>query len=391
MPDPPMLPPRPRSLCTTHFCLPAPAQAPIRRRPSVAAAGAPCCQVSFFCISPDTAPTARCDVFAVINCHSTRSAMLPVHTPCNTAELEAIEGFQLDESPQPPPELDSMPDHGGCECAAGVCQRGACPCASAVLSRDAQGFLIVAATTEPAEMELTECGPSCSCSGACGLGFSAARGRRQPAVSRSRHSGKGWGVYSDEALPAGLLLGQYSGEYISSAEAQQRLREYDAAGSGHALLVRLPPVGCCALPRADAAATGCSMLDACHVPCGLLLRRPALLHNLQVMREWLPSGTAAMRVNIDATRRGNLLGRCLNHSCDGGNLRLLLGRCVALLLADKRSCLLLCSSCCITLVLGRLSTSAHPTCTAASPAGARAACCRGCCWQPPAQSWLVRS
>ena len=45
----------------------------------------------------------------------------------------------------------------------------------------------------------------------------------------------------------------------------------------------------------------------------------------QVLREWLPSGTAAIRLNIDATRRGNL-ARFFNHSCDGGNLQLLLAR-----------------------------------------------------------------
>lgn len=47
----------------------------------------------------------------------------------------------------------------------------------------------------------------------------------------------------------------------------------------------------------------------------------------QVLREWLPSGTAAVRLNIDATHRGNL-ARFFNHACDGGNLSLLLGRCV---------------------------------------------------------------
>ena len=54
-------------------------------------------------------------------------------------------------------------------------------------------------------------------------------------------------------------------------------------------------------------------------PCPLLARYP------QVLREWLPSGTAAMRLNIDATKQGNL-ARFFNHSCDGGNLKLLLGR-----------------------------------------------------------------
>lgn len=67
-------------------------------------------------------------------------------------------------------------------------------------------------------------------------------GSQQPAVTLQKRSGKGWGVYADEPLPAGSLLGQYGGEYISNAEAQRRLKEYDTSGGGHALLVRGPAV-----------------------------------------------------------------------------------------------------------------------------------------------------
>lgn len=42
---------------------------------------------------------------------------------------------------------------------------------------------------------------------------------------------------------------------------------------------------------------------------------PALL----VVKEHLPSGNVCMRINIDATRIGNI-ARFINHSCDGGNL-----------------------------------------------------------------------
>lgn len=48
---------------------------------------------------------------------------------------------------------------------------------------------------------------------------------------------------------------------------------------------------------------------------------PALL----VIREHLPSGKACLRVNIDATRIGNV-ARFINHSCDGGNLLSILVR-----------------------------------------------------------------
>lgn len=48
---------------------------------------------------------------------------------------------------------------------------------------------------------------------------------------------------------------------------------------------------------------------------------PALL----VIREHLPSGKACLRVNIDATKVGNV-ARFINHSCDGGNLQPVLVR-----------------------------------------------------------------
>lgn len=48
---------------------------------------------------------------------------------------------------------------------------------------------------------------------------------------------------------------------------------------------------------------------------------PALL----VVREHLPSGKACLRINIDATKIGNV-ARFINHSCDGGNLSAVLVR-----------------------------------------------------------------
>lgn len=46
---------------------------------------------------------------------------------------------------------------------------------------------------------------------------------------------------------------------------------------------------------------------------------------LLVMREHLPSGKACLRMNIDASRVGNV-ARFINHSCDGGNLSTILVR-----------------------------------------------------------------
>lgn len=100
------------------------------------------------------------------------------------------------------------------------------------------GVTLALPTHESAELELTECGPSCACFGGCELGFSSGGGAAYPPVSLQQRPGKGWGVLADEPLPAGTVLCHYAGEYVSNAEAQRRLAEYDAAGGGHALLVR---------------------------------------------------------------------------------------------------------------------------------------------------------
>lgn len=52
---------------------------------------------------------------------------------------------------------------------------------------------------------------------------------------------------------------------------------------------------------------------------------------LLVIREHLPSGQACLRINIDATRIGNV-ARFINHSCDGGNLSTVLVRSAGALL-----------------------------------------------------------
>lgn len=52
---------------------------------------------------------------------------------------------------------------------------------------------------------------------------------------------------------------------------------------------------------------------------------------LLVVREHLPSGKACLRINIDATRVGNV-ARFINHSCDGGNLSTALIRSTGILL-----------------------------------------------------------
>lgn len=46
---------------------------------------------------------------------------------------------------------------------------------------------------------------------------------------------------------------------------------------------------------------------------------------MQVVREWLPSCNACLRINVDATHISNA-AHFFNHSCDGGNLIIVLVR-----------------------------------------------------------------
>lgn len=51
---------------------------------------------------------------------------------------------------------------------------------------------------------------------------------------------QGWGVHCATAVPRGSALFTYAGERLSNREADERLRAYDAARLGHALLVCCP-------------------------------------------------------------------------------------------------------------------------------------------------------
>lgn len=58
-----------------------------------------------------------------------------------------------------------------------------------------------------------------------------------------------------------------------------------------------------------------TVADGCHTGLG---HHPAeSLCCAQVVREWLPSREASIRINIDATRVGNV-ARFFNHRCGGG-------------------------------------------------------------------------
>lgn len=127
-----------------------------------------------------------------------------------------------------------------------------------------------------------ECGQSCGCRLECGNRLT----QRGVSVGLKivRDTRKGWGLYADSFIPKGQFVCEYAGELLTTKEARRRQQMYDELTSGG------------------------------HFSSALL-----------VVREHLPSGNACLRINIDATRIGNV-ARFINHSCDGGNLSTVLVR-----------------------------------------------------------------
>ncbi|XP_021776044.1 histone-lysine N-methyltransferase SUVR3-like [Chenopodium quinoa] len=128
----------------------------------------------------------------------------------------------------------------------------------------------------------TECGTSCDCELNCGnrvtqMGVSVE-------LKIVRVEKKGWGLFAAQFIPEGKFVCEYAGELLTTKEAKRRQQVYDELAKG-----------------------GCFS--------------SALL----VVREFLPSRKACFRINIDATRIGNV-ARFINHSCDGGNLSAILIR-----------------------------------------------------------------
>ncbi|KAF3615242.1 putative 50S ribosomal protein L25-like [Capsicum annuum] len=127
-----------------------------------------------------------------------------------------------------------------------------------------------------------ECGPSCSCGLECGNRLTQKGISVKLKVVMDRR--KGWSLCADELIPKGKFICEYTGELLTTEEARNRQKLYDKISrSSHF--------------------------------------SPALL----VVKEHLPSGNVCMRINIDATRIGNI-ARFINHSCDGGNLCTLIVR-----------------------------------------------------------------
>ncbi|CAA7041051.1 unnamed protein product [Microthlaspi erraticum] len=178
------------------------------------------------------------------------------------------------------PSIDSVSERGrfgvslvnesgermfGCDCR--ICEEGHCQC------------FAFAGTEEIAN----ECGSGCGCGSDCPNRVT------QKGISIRlkivRNEKKGWCLHADQLIKQGQFICEYAGELLTTDEARRRQSIYDKLRS-----------------------TQSSFASA-----------------LLVIREHLPSGQACLRINIDATRIGNV-ARFINHSCDGGNLSTVLLR-----------------------------------------------------------------
>ncbi|KFK37802.1 histone-lysine n-methyltransferase suvr3 [Arabis alpina] len=152
----------------------------------------------------------------------------------------------------------------GCECE--KCEEGYCECLG----------------LEGMEEIGNECGFGCG----CGLDCTNRVSQKGILVRLKivRDVKKGWCLYADQFIKKGQFICEYAGELLTTDEARRRQKLYDKLRSTQSF-------------------------------------SSALL----VIREHLPSGQACLRINIDATRIGNV-ARFINHSCDGGNLSTVLLR-----------------------------------------------------------------
>ncbi|KAI3437050.1 uncharacterized protein J3R85_005785, partial [Psidium guajava] len=141
---------------------------------------------------------------------------------------------------------------------------------------------------EGGEAVVSECGTGCGCGSECGN--RASQGGVEVRLKIARDKKKGWCLLADQAIEKGRFVCEYAGELLTTKEARVRQKEYDELASSRGF-------------------------------------SSALL----VVREHLPSGKACLRINIDATKVGNV-GRFINHSCDGGNLSTVLVRSTGALL-----------------------------------------------------------
>ncbi|KAL4528909.1 hypothetical protein Ndes2437A_g03441 [Nannochloris sp. 'desiccata'] len=177
---------------------------------------------------------------------------------------------------------DLYTNTNGCSCPQGECSIATCSCIQANSMGelfDPCGRLLPLLHKIDFQDSLSECGPHCSCSGQCNNSPSLNSALKYPIILRYTPN-KGISAFAAAEISLGSYVCTYSGELLRREAASTRLQQYDSQNQGHALLV---------------------------------------------VREILPSGSAALRTHIDATVKGNV-ARFFNHRCGGGNLELLTSR-----------------------------------------------------------------
>ncbi|KAH8961389.1 hypothetical protein BDL97_05G048000 [Sphagnum fallax] len=118
-----------------------------------------------------------------------------------------------------------------------------------------------------------ECGGACSCSSNM-CGFRVTQQGLAVGVAVVRKQNTGWGLHATQLISKGSFVCEYAGELLTTREAQQRQKVYDIveeAGNELKLLHKKK-------------------------------RRRRCGSALLVLREFLPSKQACVRLNIDATR-----------------------------------------------------------------------------------------
>eukprot|EP00879_Flechtneria_rotunda_P027279 GHRR01029220.1.p1 GENE.GHRR01029220.1~~GHRR01029220.1.p1 ORF type:complete len:214 (+),score=28.04 GHRR01029220.1:393-1034(+) len=184
--------------------------------------------------------------------------------PSPGADLDALRQFQYHPSCVLPPGTAQLQDCEGCKCNGPcLCQTQLpCPCAAECL----KGLKVIREEGRAANVILLlECGSACGCSQCCQA--RPTQGGVTSPLGLVWSEQKGWCVKTLQDINQGSFVCEYAGEYVSGAEAAQRLADYDQQKRGHALLT---------------------------------------------VRLLLPSYTRSIRCSIDATDMGNV-ARYINH------------------------------------------------------------------------------
>ena len=204
--------------------------------------------------------------------------------------------------------LDCDPEFlTGCTCTGGGCSaRVGCACCreqslqTGGAAYDAKGLL----KATPG-MPIYECNSACACPGDC-LNRIVQRGiSKRLQVFKTKY--KGWAVRALERIPTGAFVCEYTGEVISTDEAERRGLQYDKAGFS-------------TLFDLDAAGTDCEYTIDATDKCGVArFLNHSCDPNLHQFSVWVDTVSLALpRIAFFALRDVEPMEVCLRKRCRGG-------------------------------------------------------------------------